>query len=164
MTFITLRFARNRAYSSLVVGSKNLLRISKDVNLCTLISHLNCLSNFLLQSLFHYFIQFIHNSGDLLKEIFPKWLVNPAGVSKFDGKWRVCIYFTFLNWVTLKKVYPLPRTHKLRYQKNERWYSIIEDKHELGMKKLISYIVCKSIMFGLELWNLCLFSEKSIIE
>lgn len=39
----------------------------------------------------------------------PTWLANPVVVRKANGKWRLCIDFTYLNKACLKDPFPLPR-------------------------------------------------------
>ena len=48
-----------------------------------------------------------------IKEIFyPEWLANTMVVKK-NGKWRVCVDFTYLNKVCLKDPFLIPRIDQL---------------------------------------------------
>ncbi|KAL8121667.1 hypothetical protein AgCh_018411 [Apium graveolens] len=44
---------------------------------------------------------------------FPELLANPVMVKKANGKWRMCIDFTDLNYSCPKDYYPLPRIDTL---------------------------------------------------
>ena len=44
---------------------------------------------------------------------YPEWLANPVMVKKANGKWRMCIDFTYLNDACPKDCYPLPRIDTL---------------------------------------------------
>jgi hypothetical protein len=49
-------------------------------------------------------------SAGVIREVtYPKWLANTVMVKKANGKWRMCIDFTYLNKVCLKDEFPLPR-------------------------------------------------------
>ena len=40
---------------------------------------------------------------------YPEWLANVALVKKANGKWRLCIDFTYINRACPKDGFPLPR-------------------------------------------------------
>jgi len=45
----------------------------------------------------------------LISEIkYPTWLANTILVKKANGKWRMCVDYTYLNIVYPKDLYPLP--------------------------------------------------------
>ena len=45
-----------------------------------------------------------------IREVYyPDWLANVVFVKKANGKWRLCIDFTDLNWACPKDNFPLPR-------------------------------------------------------
>jgi hypothetical protein len=49
-------------------------------------------------------------SAGVIKEVkYPEWLANIVMVKKANGKWRMCIDFTYLNKVCPKDEFPLPR-------------------------------------------------------
>ena len=52
--------------------------------------------------------------AEAIKEVFyPKWLANTMVVKKKNGKWRVCVDFTYLNKACPKYPFPLPRIDQL---------------------------------------------------
>ena len=44
---------------------------------------------------------------------FPEWLANTVVVKKKNGKWRVCVDFTDLNWACPKDLFPMPKIDQL---------------------------------------------------
>ena len=44
---------------------------------------------------------------------YPDWLVNVVMVKNANGKWRMCVDFTYLNKACPKDSYPLPRIDTL---------------------------------------------------
>ena len=53
-------------------------------------------------------------SASVIREVtYPKWLANTIMVKKANGKWRMCIDFTYLNKACLKDEFPLPRIDSL---------------------------------------------------
>ena len=49
-----------------------------------------------------------------IREVYsPDWLANVVMVKKVNGKWRMCVDFTYLNKVCLKDSYHLPRIDQL---------------------------------------------------
>ena len=44
---------------------------------------------------------------------FPEWLANTMVVKKKNGKWRVCVYFTNLNWACPKGPFPMSKIDQL---------------------------------------------------
>ena len=40
---------------------------------------------------------------------YPEWLANVVLVNKANGKWRLCIDFTYINMACPKDSFPLPR-------------------------------------------------------
>ena len=52
--------------------------------------------------------------ADFIREVYyPDWLANVMMVKKANGKWRMCVDFTYLNKVCSKDSYPFPRVHIL---------------------------------------------------
>ena len=52
--------------------------------------------------------------ADFIREVYyPDWLANVIMVKKANGKWRMCVDFTYLNKVCSKDSYPFPRVHIL---------------------------------------------------
>ena len=52
--------------------------------------------------------------ADFIREVYyPDWLANVVMVKKANGKWRMCVDFTYLNRACLKDSYPLPRIDTL---------------------------------------------------
>jgi hypothetical protein len=50
----------------------------------------------------------------VIREVaYPKWLANTVMVKKSNGKWSMCIDFTYLNKACLKDKFPLPRIDSL---------------------------------------------------
>ena len=47
--------------------------------------------------------------GAIKKIFYPKWLVNTVVVKKKNGKWHVCVDFTYLNKGCLKDPFLVPR-------------------------------------------------------
>jgi hypothetical protein len=53
-------------------------------------------------------------SAGVIKEVtYPEWLANTFMVKKANGKWRMCIDFTYLNKACPKDEFPLPRIDSL---------------------------------------------------
>ena len=52
--------------------------------------------------------------ADFIREVYyPDWLANVVMVKKANGKWRMCVDFTYLNRACLKDSYPFPRIETL---------------------------------------------------
>jgi hypothetical protein len=53
-------------------------------------------------------------SVGVIREVtYPEWLANTVMVKKANGKWRMCIDFTYLNKACPKDEFPLPRIDSL---------------------------------------------------
>jgi hypothetical protein len=53
-------------------------------------------------------------SAVVIREVtYPEWLANTVMVKKANGKWRMCIDFTYLNKACSKDKFPLPRIDSL---------------------------------------------------
>jgi hypothetical protein len=53
-------------------------------------------------------------SAGVIREVtYPEWLANTVMVKKANGKWIMCIDFTYLNKACLKDEFPLPRIDSL---------------------------------------------------
>jgi hypothetical protein len=53
-------------------------------------------------------------SAGVIREVtYPEWLANTIMVKKANGKWRMCIDFTYLNKACSKDEFPLPRIDSL---------------------------------------------------
>jgi hypothetical protein len=53
-------------------------------------------------------------SARVIREVtYPEWLANIVMVKKANGKWRMCIDFTYLNKACPKDEFPLPRIESL---------------------------------------------------
>jgi hypothetical protein len=53
-------------------------------------------------------------SARVIREVtYPEWLANTIMEKKANGKWRMCIDFTYLNKACAKDEFPLPRIHSL---------------------------------------------------
>ncbi|XP_057456527.1 uncharacterized protein LOC130747570 [Lotus japonicus] len=53
-------------------------------------------------------------AADFIREIkYPTWLANLVMVKKANGKWRMCVDYTYLNKACPKYSYPLPSIDKL---------------------------------------------------
>ena len=55
----------------------------------------------------------LKEAGAIREIFFPKWLANTVVVKKKNGKWRVCVDFTDLNWVCPKDPFPMPKIDQL---------------------------------------------------
>ena len=52
--------------------------------------------------------------GKFIKKAhYPEWLANVVMVKKANGKWRICINYTYLNKACPKDSLPLPRIDQL---------------------------------------------------
>ena len=51
--------------------------------------------------------------GSITEVRYPDWLANPVVVKKKNGKWRVCVDFTYLNKACPKDSFPLPHIDRL---------------------------------------------------
>ena len=52
-------------------------------------------------------------AGYIREVYYPDWLANVVMVKKANGKWRMCVDFTYLNRACPKDSYPLPRIDTL---------------------------------------------------
>jgi hypothetical protein len=53
-------------------------------------------------------------SAGVIREVtYSEWLANTVMVKKANGKWRMCIHFTYLNKTCPKDEFPLPRIDSL---------------------------------------------------
>ena len=52
-------------------------------------------------------------AGFIQEVYYPKWLANVVMVKKFNGKWRMCVDFTYLNNAWPKDSFPLPGIDQL---------------------------------------------------
>ena len=55
----------------------------------------------------------LREDGAIREAFFPEWLANTVVVKKKNGKWRVCVDFTDLNWVCSKDLFPMPKIDQL---------------------------------------------------
>jgi hypothetical protein len=53
------------------------------------------------------------NAGVIREVTYPEWLANTVMVKKANGKWRMCIDFTYLNKACSKDEFSLPRIDSL---------------------------------------------------
>ena len=51
--------------------------------------------------------------GFIREVYYPKWFANIVMVKKSNGKWRMCVDFTYLNNACPKDSFPLPRIDQL---------------------------------------------------
>ena len=58
-------------------------------------------------------VQRLKEVGVIREIFFPEWLANNVIVKKKNGKWRVCVDFTDLNWVCPKDPFPMPKIDQL---------------------------------------------------
>jgi hypothetical protein len=79
------------------------------------------------------------NAGVIREVTCPEWLANIAMVKKANGKWRMCIDFTYLNKVCLNDEFPLPRIDSLMdAAATSKLMSLLDcylDYHQIWMKK-----------------------------
>lgn len=54
-------------------------------------------------------IQELLKAGIIKQVEYPKWVVNPVIVPKYNSEWQMCIDYTDLNKAIPKKPFPLPR-------------------------------------------------------
>ena len=52
-------------------------------------------------------------AGFIREVYYPDWLANVVLVKKANGKWRMCVDFTYLNKACPKDSFPLPRIDQL---------------------------------------------------
>ncbi|KAL1213519.1 hypothetical protein V5N11_034161 [Cardamine amara subsp. amara] len=52
-------------------------------------------------------------AGSICEVKCPDWLANPVVVKNKNGKWRVCVNFTYINKASLKDSFPLSRIDRL---------------------------------------------------
>ena len=53
------------------------------------------------------------DDGHIREIQYPEWLANVVLVKKTNGKWRMCVDFTYLNKACPKDSYPLPKYRRL---------------------------------------------------
>jgi hypothetical protein len=53
------------------------------------------------------------NAGVIKEVTYPEWLANTMMVKNANGKWRMCIDFTYLNKACPKDEFPWPRIDSL---------------------------------------------------
>ena len=58
-------------------------------------------------------VQRLKEAGVIREIFFPEWLANTVVVKKKNGKWRVCVDFTDLNWACPKDPFPIPKIDQL---------------------------------------------------
>jgi hypothetical protein len=79
-------------------------------------------------------------SASVIREVaYPEWLANTVMVKKANGKWRMCIDFTYLNKECPKDEFPLPRIDSLvDVAATSELMSLLDcysDYHQIWMKK-----------------------------
>ena len=53
-------------------------------------------------------------TANFIREVYyPDWLANVILVKNVNGKWRMCVDFTYLNKACLKDSFPLPMIDQL---------------------------------------------------
>ena len=52
-------------------------------------------------------------AGFIQEVYYPKCLANIVMVKKYNGKWKMCVDFTYLNNACPKDSFPLPRIDQL---------------------------------------------------
>ena len=55
----------------------------------------------------------LRDAGAIRGAFFPKWLANTVVVKQKNGKWKVCIDFTNLNWASPKDLISMPKIDQL---------------------------------------------------
>jgi hypothetical protein len=55
----------------------------------------------------------LQSAGVIREVTYPKWLANTVMVKKANGRYRMCIDFTYLNKACPKYEFPLPRIDSL---------------------------------------------------
>ena len=58
-------------------------------------------------------VEKLKEAGAIREAFFPEWLANTIVVRKKNGKWRVCVNFTDLNWACPKDPFPMPKIDQL---------------------------------------------------
>ena len=58
-------------------------------------------------------VQRLKEAGVIREIFFPEWLANTVIVKKKNGKWRVCVDFTYLNRACPKDPFPMPKIDQL---------------------------------------------------
>ncbi|XP_056697792.1 uncharacterized protein [Spinacia oleracea] len=58
-------------------------------------------------------VQQLLDTGKIREVKYPDWLANVVVVRKKNGKWRVCIAFTYINKACLKDSFPLPHINAM---------------------------------------------------
>ena len=58
-------------------------------------------------------VQRLKEAGVIREIFFTEWLANNVIVKKKNGKWRVCVDFTDLNWVCPKDPFPMSKIDQL---------------------------------------------------
>ena len=58
-------------------------------------------------------VQRLKEAGVIREIFFSKWLANTMVVKKKNGKWRVCVDFTDLNWACPKDSFPISKIDQL---------------------------------------------------
>ena len=58
-------------------------------------------------------VQRLKEAGVIREIFFPELLANTVIVKKKNGKWRVCVDFTDLNWACPKDPFPMPKIDQL---------------------------------------------------
>ena len=55
----------------------------------------------------------LKEAGAIKEIFFPEWLMNTMVVKKKNGKWRVCVDFTYLNQACPKDPFTMPKIDQL---------------------------------------------------
>ena len=58
-------------------------------------------------------VQRLKEAGVIREIFFTEWLANTVVVKKKNGKWRVCVDFTDLNWACPKDPFPMSKIDQL---------------------------------------------------
>jgi hypothetical protein len=58
-------------------------------------------------------VQRLHDAKVIREVLYPVWLANIDLVKKKNGKWRMCVDFTYLNKACKKDDFPLERVDKI---------------------------------------------------
>ena len=58
-------------------------------------------------------IRRLREAGAIREAFFLEWLANTVVVKKKNGKWRVCVDFTDLNWACPKDLFPMLKIDQL---------------------------------------------------
>ena len=72
-------------------------------------------------------IEKLKEARAITKVLYPSWMSNTIVIKKKNGKWRLCVDFTSLNYACLKDCFALPKIDQLvALTSGHAWMSFLD--------------------------------------